>query len=272
VPTDSAIWHEENLLLERKRRYCAARRGQAQPIRQPRGDFLASDAGYRPSPCAGRYRSNRDNTDLRFPLSSPGPLYLAFLEEYGWDVEIFAEPLNYRDIGHNQNAVELEQERKYERDKRKPGVMWKISTYTIRPFLQKLDATILNDCGCGAGSEAIPSSAPAPEVKTISSLGHELLARSGLGRIFPFLRVPKVKPEQTLFGELPQEPENHKLRTGGKSGLGKETMSAVLLWTIVSGYVEGLVPSPVSNTTEAPLLGERKVNAFFTLHSFLPFD
>ena len=270
VPTDSSVWHEEHLLLERKRRYCAARRGQTPPIQQPRVDTLAistHDTGYRPSTCTSRYRNNRDNTDLRFPLSSPGPLYLAFLEEYGWDVEIFSEPLNYRDMGHDNATYESEQEKNNERDKRKSGVMWKVSTYTIRPFLQKLDATILNDCGCGAGSDANPSSAPPPQTKPMNGLGYKLLVRSGLGKIFPFLRIPKVESEQRLFGELPLEPENQKLRTGGKCGLGKETMSAVLLWTMVSGYVEGLVPSPVSNNTEVPLLGERKVRTLFVFYS-----
>ena len=267
VPTDSVVWHEENMLLERKRRHCTARQGQAQSIRQQKVDksvISACDTSYRPSLCAGRYRTNRDNTDLRFPLSSPGPLYLAFLEEYGWDVEIFAEPLNYRDISHNYAAYEPGKDRNNERDKRKPGVMWKISTYTIRPFLQKLDATILNDCGCGGDANLF--SAPAPKAKTTSSLGRRLLIRSGIGKIFPFLRIPKVSPEQRLFGELPREPENYTL-TGGKCGLGKETMSAVLLWTIVSGYVEGLVPSPLSNNTEVSLLGERKVKTLFILYS-----
>jgi hypothetical protein len=49
-------------------------------------------------------------------------------------------------------------------------------------------------------------------------------------------------------------------RTRRHRGLGRDAMSAVLLWNLEVGGVGGLAPSsPVSISMEAPLLGERKV-------------
>ena len=268
VPENPEVRREENLLLERKKRHCAARRGQGQPILQPRGDTFAisaPDEEYHPSPCAEQGGGDRDSTGLRFPLSTPGPLFLAFLEEYGWDVDILAEPLNLRDMARDtaldNSKQPSEQDRINERYRSKPGIIWRISTYTIRPFLQKLDAVILNDCGCGANSTANIPSAPTPPSKVNSGLAQRILYKSGLRKMCPFMGKEKLEVKHRLFGELAPGPEKNKLITGSKSGLGKETMSAVVLWTIVSGRVEGLASSPaISHTTEGPLLGgERKV-------------
>lgn len=276
MPSESAVWREESLLLERKRRYCAACRGQAQPVLQPRRDalvFRSDDSEYCPSPCAGRYCSNRDNTDLRFPLSSPGPLYLAFLEEYKWDIDIFAESLNFQGPAHGNDAYLSEHDRINERDRKKPDVIWKISTYAVRPFLQKLDAIILNDCGCGTDSNPSLSSAPTPPIEAKNSLAHMMLAKSGLRKIFPFIGSKNKQVKRRLYGEIPQGPDKTKLRTGTKCGLGKEARSAVLLWTIVSGRVEGLASSspistsPTSTTVGAPLL-EREVTVRSAFYSY----
>ena len=263
VPGNPEVCREENLLLERKKRCCAARRGQAQPILWPRTDtqvISAPDEEYYPSPCARQHCSNRDNTDLRFPLSTPGPLFLAFLEEYGWDVDILAEPLSSGDQAIENDHQPSEQNRINERYRRKPAIMWRISTYTIRPFLQKLDAVILNECGCGTNSTGNPPSPPTPAFKISSELAQRIIGKSGLRRMCPFMGKEKKEVKHRLFGELAPEPEKSKLITGSKSGLGKETMSAVLLWTIVSGRVEGLASSsPIAHTTDAPLLGQRNV-------------
>lgn len=272
VPTDSTIRHAETSLLERKRKFCYARRGQAQPDLQSRIDpfaVLGIECDYTPSPCISRPCNRTNNTEL---LSSPSPLYLAFLEQHGWEVEIFAEVRNDWNLSNGDDMTSLGGDED-SGPWRRPDLIWQISTYTIRPFLHKLDSLIANDCGCSTGCDASLPPSPAALVKAKSSLRHILLSRSGLGKIFPFMVGEKDIGKQRLFGELPQDPENSKLREGSKCGLSKETMSAVLLWSMVSGSVEGLAPSsPVSNKMEAPLLGgARKVTTQMMFSSYLVF-
>jgi hypothetical protein len=136
---------------------------------------------------------------------------------------------------------------------------WPIATYAVRPHLKKLDALMLNYLGYPVDFNAPHHAATTPPPKAISSLGQLLLAKSGLGKIFPFKGRGKTRENERMFGELPQEPrERTRQGTGNQGGI--DPTRAIMLWHVRIGGVEGLAPPPrTSVTIETPLLWEKKV-------------
>jgi hypothetical protein len=129
--------------------------------------------------------------------------------------------------------------------------------------LRKLDALILNYLGYPVDFNAPHHAATTPPSKTKPSLGQLLLAKSGLGKIFPFKVRGKTRANERIFGELPPEPGERKRRGKGSHG-GIDPTRAIMLWHVRIGGVEGLAPPPrTSVTIETPLLCQKKV----TFHS-----
>jgi hypothetical protein len=262
VPGDREFWGEEEEFLSRKTKCHAVHRARLEATLK-----RSIDNGVIPD-CYNKwhYRSvgtehllcDSDNSYQEFLLSKPGPLYLAYLEEYAGDVQ------NFEWLSHSVDEDEDEDEDPSSQDllRRLTGLdtRWRVSTYTTRPFMRKVDAAIMNDCGCCAGSMpyARRSRPPMLSTSTSSGLAQRVLARSGLKWIFPSAVKEKEPTARLLFGEFVPELDDDTPKKENKWGLGKESRSAVLLWTIVTGREERLTPPSINETIE-PSLKERKV-------------
>jgi hypothetical protein len=265
VPTHRAILLEESLLLERKRRACrVCGQGVSRFSLQtliPEPDILLDQEAcpHYPSflsPDCG----DRDHAELRFGLSTPGPQYMRFLEEYGRELRIRGELAGLLTATPISDMSSLSDEGNSEESSRETEFEWQISTYAVRPYLRRLDLLRRGDGSCGISCDVASSASTITPQRSKISLGRKIIARTFLGKILG-LETDVKQERKRVFGELPQgSRERIMSEIREKDGFWRDDTSAALLWYFGIDGVGGLgPPSPTSMSLVPPAPTEEKV-------------